>query len=187
MIGRDLDAAEVVDRIEHIFERWGAQAYLGEPVTVAGHMLQCAALAQAEGAPAALVAAALLHDVGHFDNGLDDRPQETIDHRHEASAAAMLDPHFPPSVTEPIRLHVAAKRYLCATEPHYYSALSAASRHSLSLQGGPMDAAEIAHFRSLPFHQEAVRLRRWDDAGKAAELRAPGFADFRLLLMSVAR
>ena len=187
MIERHLTGGAVLDRIEHIFDLWGAQVYLGEPVTMAEHMLQCAALAQAEGAPKALVAAALLHDIGHFDGGLVDRPEETVDHRHDALGATMLEPFFPPAVTEAVRLHVAAKRYLCSTAGGYQDALSAASKHSLSLQGGPMDAGEIARFRGLAFHAEAVRVRLWDDGGKAAELRAPCFADFRPVLHAVLR
>ena len=187
MIGQSMNRDDIVDRLEHIFERWGAQVYLGEPVTMAEHMLQCAALAQADGAPETLVAAALLHDIGHFDGGLEDRPGDTVDHRHEAAGAAVLEPFFPPAITEAIRLHVAAKRYLCATDGGYQDTLSAASKHSLVLQGGPMTPAEVARFRSLPFHREAVRLRLWDDGGKATGRRAPCFADFRSLLLAVLR
>ena len=187
MIGQHLQGGEVVDRLEDLFERWGAQVYLGEPVTMAEHMLQCAALADAEGAPKALVAAALLHDIGHFDGDFEDKSEEAEGHRHDAVAAAVLEPFFPSAVTEPIRLHVKAKRYLCGVHGGYYSTLSDASKHSLVMQGGPMDAAEIVRFRSMPFHEEAVRVRLWDDGGKAEELRAPAFADFRALLRSVLR
>ena len=187
MIGQHLQGGDVVDRLQDLFERWGAQVYLGEPVTMAGHMLQCAALAEADGAAPALVAAALLHDIGHFDGDYEDKPGEEEGHRHDALGAAVLEPFFPPEVTEPIRLHVQAKRYLCGTDAGYYGTLSEASKHSLALQGGAMDADEIARFSSLPFHEDAVRVRRWDDGGKAAELRAPRFDDFREALRSMLR
>jgi phosphonate degradation associated HDIG domain protein len=176
--------SDIIDRLESLFLRRGAEAYLGEPVTVAEHMLQCAALAQAEAAPDRLVAAALLHDIGHLSEGAagEYSPDDTIDKRHDRAGAKVLEGHFPAAVVEPVRLHVAAKRYLCGTDSSYYGKLSVASRHSLALQGGPMNAAEIGSFESLAFHRDAVRLRRWDDGGKVEGLRTPTFADLRPLL-----
>lgn len=180
------DSSDIIERLADIFERRGAEAYLGEAVTMSEHMLQTATLAQEEGAPEALIAAALLHDIGHFTSEFGEySPDDTIDKRHEAAGAKVLEGHFPPRVTEPVRLHVAAKRYLCATDPHYYDALSAASRHSLSLQGGPMTEREIAEFHKLEFHREAVRVRRWDDGGKLTDTRTGTFAAFRPLLQRV--
>lgn len=176
--------SEIIDRLESLFVRRGAEAYLGEPVTVADHMLQCAALALAEGAPETLVAAALLHDIGHLSEGAagEYSPDDTVDKRHDRAGAKLLEEHFPAAMVEPVRLHVAAKRYLCATDAAYYDRLSAASKHSLSLQGGPMSAAEVAAFEGLPFSQEAVRVRRWDDAGKVEGLGVPTFRELRPLL-----
>jgi phosphonate degradation associated HDIG domain protein len=174
----------IIDRLESLFVKRGAEAYLGEPVTVADHMLQCAALALAEGAPETLVAAALLHDIGHLSEGEagEYSPQDTVDKRHDQAGARLLEGHFPPAVVEPVRLHVAAKRYLCAIDAGYYDKLSAASKHSLSLQGGPMSADEAATFEKQPFHQEAVRVRLWDDGGKVEGLSVPTFSDLRPLL-----
>jgi len=181
-----LDDADIVDRIADIFLRRGAQAYLGERVTMAEHMLQTAALAAAEGAPEPLVAAALLHDIGHFTGEFGAySPEDTMDRRHEATGAQALEGQFPAAVTQSVRLHVAAKRYLCATDPTYVARLSTASRHTLSLQGGPMSLSEVAEFRRLPFHAEAVRVRLWDDAGKTAGARTPAFEDFAPLLRRV--
>ena len=175
-----------IDRVEEMFVRRGAEAYLGEPVTVAQHMLQCAALAQAEDAPEDLVAAALLHDIGHLAGaGGEYRPDDTEDRRHEEGGAAVLEGHFPPLVVSAVRLHVAAKRYLCAVDPSYQARLSTASQHSLSLQGGPFTSEETAAFEALPFHREAVRVRLWDDGGKVAGLRVPSFAELRPLLERV--
>ena len=119
----------------------------------AEHALQAAELAEREGAPDALVVAALLHDVGHLLDGQDeDLADRGVDGRHEEAGCAWLAAHFGPEVIEPIRLHVAAKRYLCAVDPAYLDGLSPASRLSLSLQGGPMDAEERARFESNPFY-----------------------------------
>ena len=175
-----------IDQLEELFMRRGAEAYLGEPVTISQHMLQCAALAQRDDASEPLVAAALLHDIGHLaGSGGEYRPDDTIDRRHDESGAEVLDGHFPPLVVEAVRLHVAAKRYLCATDASYYGQLSPASRHSLVLQGGPFDGTGIAEFEARPFHREAVQVRLWDDGGKVAGLRVPTFAELRPLLERV--
>ena len=182
------DDAGIIDVIAEIFERRGAEAYLGEPVSMSEHMLQTAALAQAAGESEAVVAAALLHDIGHLvDDSGGYSPDDTIDHRHEAAGARLLAGHFPPLVVDSIRLHVAAKRYLCAVEPAYHAGLSPASQHSLALQGGPMDDAEIAAFRCEPFHEAAVRVRRWDDYGKVTGLTPQPFVAFCPLLVRVVR
>ena len=173
----------ILARLEDLFARRGAEAYLGEPVTVAQHMLQCAALAQSEGAPDALVAAALLHDIGHLTGPLGEYTEaDTFDRRHEDAGARTLADAFPPVVVEAVRLHVAAKRYLCATDPAYFSKLTPASQHTLSLQGGPMSAAEVAEFEARPHHAAAVRVRLWDDGGKDAARATLTFEDFLPLL-----
>jgi phosphonate degradation associated HDIG domain protein len=177
---------DAIGWIAELFERRGAEAYLGEAVTMAEHMLQTAALAQAEGAPDALVAAALLHDIGHFTGALGEySPEDTVDRRHDLAGAEALASVFPPAVTECVRLHVAAKRYLCAIDANYHDKLSEPSKHSLSLQGGPMSDTEIAEFRRLAFHQDAVRVRLWDDGGKTEGVQTPTFESFRPLLERV--
>ena len=181
-----LDATTIVPFLADIFERRGAEEYLGEPVTMAEHMLQGAWFAEQEGASDELVAAALLHDVGHFTSEFGAySPDDTEDKHHDDAGAEVLAPFFPKVVTECVRLHVAAKRYLCATDPSYDAKLSPASRHTLSLQGGPMNATEIAEFRSSPFYKEAVRVRLWDEAGKVAGLQTRDFRDYAPLLQRV--
>jgi gamma-butyrobetaine dioxygenase len=180
-----------VDRLAELFTSAGAADYLGEPVTVAQHLLQAAALAAAAGAADALVAAALLHDTGHL-RGADPLADEQqlsgrelmsgTDNDHGERGAAWLARWFPAAVTEPVRLHVAAKRYLCATEPGYLGLLSPASVYTLSLQGGPMTEAEAAAFAASPHAAEAVAVRRWDDAAKDPAADVPGFASYRDLL-----
>ena len=170
-----------------LYSARGTEAYFGERVSMAEHALQAAHFAQAEAAPEPLVVAALLHDIGHL---LEDVPQElkdwTSDARHELAGARWLARHFAPAVSEPVRLHVAAKRYLCATDAGYRALLSEASLHTLGLQGGPLSAREVPLFKSEPFSGEAVRVRRWDDAGKVAGLRTASFADHCALIERVA-
>ena len=164
--------------IELLGSRGGSQ-YGGEAVTQIEHALQAAALAEREQAPATLIVAALLHDVGHLLHNLPDHaPDDGIDDRHETSAGHYLRKLFPPSVTEPVRLHVAAKRYLCAVESEYLNLLSQPSLVSLRLQGGPMSAAEVNEFEQLPFWQDAVRLRKWDDEAKDPSFVTPPLSHF---------
>jgi predicted HD phosphohydrolase len=118
--------------------------------------------------------------VGHLLDARATDPQLTQDdHEHEELGARWLEEHFGPEVTRPIRLHVAAKRYLCATDPAYLARLSPSSAASLRLQGGPMTPAEVAEFERDPFHGAAVRLRRWDDEAKVAGLATPPLEHFQ--------
>jgi phosphonate degradation associated HDIG domain protein len=169
----------VVDTITELFTTRGHAEYHGEAVTQEEHALQAAHLAEKEGADDALVAAALLHDVGHLLHRFGEHAAEHgVDDRHEQLGRAWLARWFCPAVAEPVRLHVAAKRYLCATDPAYAAKLSPASRLSLELQGGPFTPAEAAAFEADPHHAAAVRLRRWDDAAKVPGLAVPPLAHY---------
>jgi gamma-butyrobetaine dioxygenase len=157
-------------------------------VTQAQHMLQAAALAERAGAAAELVTGALLHDVGHFTGTVSgDELVSGADSRHGDQGANWLAQWFGPGVTEPVRLHVAAKRYLCAVEPGYFGGLSPASVHTLRIQGGPMTPAESAEFEASPWCQSALRLRRWDDAAKDPGAVVPAFAYYQRLLRQLVR
>ncbi|MGH6931916.1 MAG: HD domain-containing protein [Dongiaceae bacterium] len=173
----------VVREIESLFAAHGGESY-GEGVTLLQHSLEAAALADAEGADDALVVAALLHDVGHFLQPTDDSFGY---HKHDQSGGDWLARRFRPAVSEPVRLHVAAKRYLCAVEPGYAANLSAASTYTLSKQGGPMSPAEIKSFETLPHWRSAVRLRRWDDGGKLVGMAVAELASYRERLSRLAR
>jgi [1-hydroxy-2-(trimethylamino)ethyl]phosphonate dioxygenase len=170
----------ISDQIVEIFEAKGGAAYFGEPVSQLEHALQAAYYAERENAPDWLVAAALLHDIGHL---LHDMPEHVadlgIDARHEDLGHAWLAQYFGPEVTAPVRMHVDAKRYLCATDAEYLSLLSPASVQSLQLQGGPYSEAEAHEFEQRPFAREAVRLRRWDDLAKTPGMRVPGLERYR--------
>jgi gamma-butyrobetaine dioxygenase len=154
----------------------GGQDYLGEAVTIAAHSLQAGGLARRNGAPDALIAAALLHDVGHF--------VET--EHHDDAGADWLASWFGPEVTEPVRLHVKAKRYLCTVEPSYFDFLSPASVHTLTLQGGRMSAGEVTEFEANPYHRDAVAVRRWDDEAKDPNAPTPDYAVFAPILTKLA-
>lgn len=174
---------DMIDRIEDLFNRHGSSVYEGarqEPVTALAHALQCAQLAEWAQAGDSLVAAALLHDIGHFIEA--PLMSDAVDDVHEMRAVPFLSQAFGPAVVEPVRLHVQAKRYLVATDLQYLGNLSAASVHSLHLQGGPMCRDEVLLFEGLPYAVEAVALRRWDDLAKRPRGRASTLAHYRPLL-----
>lgn len=167
-------AQDLRTEIKAIYERAGARAYGLDGVSQAEHALQCAGLAMAQGRPPAFILAALLHDVGHMVHDLGENPAaDGVDDAHEDVGARWLAARLPRAVHAPVRLHVAAKRWLCAAEPGYHDALSADSRLSLTLQGGPMSAVQRAAFEHLPGWEDAVALRRLDDAAKTPGAAAP--------------
>ncbi|WP_238011106.1 hypothetical protein KZZ52_12600 [Dactylosporangium sp. AC04546] len=172
-----------IDELGRLFAEEGTRDYFGEPVSQAAHMLQAAALAERDGAPEPLVAAALLHDIGHF-HGLVTGAElmRGTDNRHGDTGADWLGRWFGAAVCEPVRLHVDAKRYLCAVEPGYHDRLSDASKYTLSVQGGPMTAAEAEAFAAGPHAADAVRLRRWDEAAKDPKADVPPFDRYRPML-----
>jgi phosphonate degradation associated HDIG domain protein len=169
-----------IDRIFALFRTQGDAAYIGEPVSQTEHALQAAAAAERAGADSAMISAALLHDVGHLLHDLpEDCADDHIDDRHEELGARWLAQYFGPNVVEPLRLHVAAKRFLCATDPDYNARLSQASRVSLKLQGGPFTPSEVEAFRNNPYCAAAVALRHWDEEAKVEGLETPGLEHFR--------
>ncbi len=183
MIQTLVDRNNIVDFIGEIFARRGGEEYLGEPVTMAEHMLQGATIAAENGKSDEVIAGVLLHDIGHFIGefgtfSMDD----TEDRYHEISGAEILQDYFPAVVVESVRHHVAAKRYLCATKPTYFSKLSPASVHSLNLQGGPMDEQEVAEFANNPYLHEIIQVRYLDEAGKEADMQTKDYDYFKPLL-----
>jgi len=177
---------DVMNQIRGAFSRRGNEGY-GEGVSQLEHAVQCAAFAQRDGASPALVAAAYLHDIGHL---LHDLPQDIadsgVDTQHESTGSAWLSQYFGPELTEPVRMHVAAKRYLAATEAGYHDRLSDASKLSLKLQGGPMSPEQVRAFEAEPFFADAIRLRRWDEEGKIVGYRGPSAEHFESIVRSCA-
>jgi phosphonate degradation associated HDIG domain protein len=172
---------DVMQQIRAAFERRGNENY-GEGVSQLEHAIQCAAFAQRDKASDALIAAAYLHDIGHL---LHDLPQDIadtgLDTQHESTGSAWLSQFFGPELTEPVRMHVAAKRYLAATEAGYFDLLSEASKLSLKLQGGVMTPEQTRAFEAEPFFADAVRLRRWDEEGKIENYQGPSPAHFEAI------
>lgn len=169
-----------------LFRERGGSRYGGEDVTQLEHALQAATLANIEGASAELIAAAFLHDVGHLlHSAPDDAPDHGWDDRHEDLGAKWLNQRVNATVAELVRMHVPAKRYLCATRPEYYASLSQPSVVSLRLQGGPMTSEECSKFEQSPLWQDAIRLRLWDDAAKVPGARTLSLDDMTPILKGV--
>lgn len=177
----------VADEVVTLYSARGAAAYFGERVSMTEHGLQAAWFAQVEAAPEPLIIAALLHDVGHLLQKVpDDLSDWTSDAHHEEVGARWLAARFGPTISEPVRLHVPAKRYLCATDAGYVRQLSSASVHTLALQGGPMSPDEARAFEREAHYRAAVRVRRWDDQGKVAGLKTPPLEAYLEMLNAAA-
>ncbi len=173
--------------IKALFDAKGGRQYSGEPVSQLEHALQSAQLAEQAGAGAELITASLLHDLGHMSNELGETPTlRGIDDRHQFHGVSALKGLFPKAVLTPIRLHVDAKRYLCAIDPAYWASLSDDSKRSLELQGGAFSPEQAAKFIAQSFARDAVELRRWDDRAKAAGIITPDFAHYEQTMRACA-
>jgi phosphonate degradation associated HDIG domain protein len=174
---------QVVEKIIDLIEKNGDSEYGGEAVTQGEHALQAAHLAVEEGCATNIIVASLLHDIGHMLHALpDDAPEQGIDDLHEELGFRFVDKYFIPAVAEPVRLHVEAKRYLCAKEPEYFGRLSEPSIVSLKLQGGPMNAEECRLFEENMYYRDAVQLRRFDDLAKVPNMEVPRLGYYRAMI-----
>jgi len=174
---------DTFQEIQDLFHEHGGRQYFGEPVSVLEHSLQAAALAREAGASDSLVAAALLHDVGHLLHAEGEGcAEEGLDARHEVLGARWLAMRFGAAVSVPVALHVKAKRYLCGSDPAYLARLSQASRRSLELQGGPLAGPELETFRQRRRAEEALQLRSFDDAAKVPATPTPALEKYRSLI-----
>ena len=184
----EITSKNVVELIEDIFLRRGAESYLGEQVTMAQHMLQAAQCAEEAGADITQIVAALLHDIGHYKNEIPESSlAKGVNNFHEEAGANFLEEYFPASVVEPIRQHVEAKRYLCAVRPEYFMRLSPASINTLNLQGGPMNEKEIREFEKNDYLEQCVNLRYWDEKAKDPERKCASFSYYRPLIESLVK
>lgn len=182
------NATPLTGQLLAIYTQRATRRYGLSAVNQLQHALQAATLAQRAGETPAMIVATLLHDIGHMIHGLGENPAaEGVDDRHEVAGADWLAQHFGVAVSEPVRLHVPAKRYLVATQPGYAQALSSDSVRSLALQGGPMSPAEIDAFDRLPFADDARRLRRFDEAAKDPQAVTPAFEAFLPLVLACQR
>ena len=183
-----INSDNIVNHIEDIFKRRGAESYLGEDVTMAQHMLQAAQCAEQSGADVSLIVAALLHDIGHYKNEIPESVlAKGMNNFHEEAGANFLEDYFPTSVVEPIRQHVSAKRYLCSVKAHYFERLTPASIHTLNLQGGPMNKEEVKEFEKNQYLQECINLRFWDEEAKDPDRVCPSFSYYRALIKSLVK
>jgi phosphonate degradation associated HDIG domain protein len=177
-----------IEAIAHLLTQAGTSQYGGEAVSQLEHALQCATLAEAAGQSHEMISACLLHDLGHLVHDLGEHPADQgIDDRHQQRAMPLLRKLFPEAVTEPIRLHVEAKRYLCFAQPNYWATLSAGSKQSLELQGGIFSEPSAAKFITQPYAMDAVQLRIWDDQAKFANLSTPGLDHFMSIMEACVR
>ena len=171
--------------IDEIFANMRRNEHMeyGERVTIVAHSLQTAVFAEQDGADDLMIAAAFLHDYGHFIHDLgEDIAEQGIDAIHEELGAEALRDYFVPEVIEPMRLHVAAKRYLVATDEEYVKTVSPASMLSLKVQGGPFNAEQVRDFEANPHFKRAVQLRLYDEAGKVPEMDVPAYEYYRPIL-----
>jgi gamma-butyrobetaine dioxygenase len=177
----------VFEEIESLFTAKVGEEYLGEDVKLVEHMLQCADLAQSVHAPGYLVVAALLHDIGHLlVDDAEGAHSAGKDLQHDVVGAKWLEERFPATVSEPVRLHVLAKRYLVTTNHGYLSKLSHASVQTLYMQGGPLDQEEVVEFISREGAEDAVRVRLWDDEAKVRDKSTSTLHDFRAAIEAIA-
>ncbi|MFM7011501.1 MAG: phosphonate degradation HD-domain oxygenase [Betaproteobacteria bacterium] len=175
-----------IDDIEQLFLRDGHVAYAGEGINQLEHALQCGQLAEQAGATAALITAAFLHDIGHILNPKGDTPTARgIDDQHQFVASHHLKSLFGQDVVAPVHLHVLGKRALCAIASDYYEALSPDSKRSLALQGGPLNPRELEDFMAMPYAEDAMALRRWDDLAKTPNRETPALEHFLRIARSV--
>ena len=183
---QELSADNMLDLLKDILLKRGSESYLGEVVTMSEHMLQSAWIAEQAGEDKTIIVAALLHDIGHYTSDFgEDYLDLDIDNVHEVAGERVLNRWFPPEITETVRWHVDAKRYLCAVEPDYFASLSPASVHSLELQGGPMSEDEVLQFQKNPWLDTIVRVRRYDDGAKIQGRKTPDMQHYLTMVEEV--
>lgn len=175
----------LIDQIDYLFQSAYNRSY-GEELSIVEHSLQSAYFAQCDSQTDEMILACLLHDIGHFLHPYDeDCADKLIDTRHEELAFRFLKNNVSDAVCYPIKYHVVAKRYLAKKNQSYFDKLSFASKQSLKLQGGPLTDRELSTFESLPFHQEALTLRAYDEKAKVVGLEVPKLNAYRPLMQNL--
>ena len=166
----------------NLYEKHGADDYIGEPVSQIEHMSQCAELAEAAGHDDEVILAAFFHDIGHICTPYSEEDDmDGYGHiSHEKAGADFLrERGFSERVAALVESHVQAKRYLCASNPEYFARLSPASVKTLEFQGGPMSEEEVAGFRASPIFDLSIKLRAWDELGKEENKPLPALDHYR--------
>lgn len=178
---------QIVGEIFLLYERYGSQDYIGEPVSQLEHMSQAAELARAEGYDDEVVLAAFFHDIGHLCEHI--MPVQHMDGYgvadHEWIAGKYLrQKGFSEKIARLVESHVQAKRYLTYKDPGYYSCLSAASKATLVTQGGPMQDTEALLFEQDPLFPLYIKMREWDDRAKTEHLPVPALEPYKAMALA---
>ncbi len=179
-----------VDEILSLYEKFGNEDYIGEPVSQIEHMCQCAQLAEASGEDDEVILAAFFHDIGHLCEYA--FPEKKLQHMdgvgvvdHEKLGATyLLSKGFSEKIASLVQSHVEAKRYLTFKYPEYFEKLSEASVKTLAFQGGVMSKAEADAFESEPLHKLYIQLRRWDEQAKETEKPLPPLDHYKQMMMA---
>jgi len=174
---------QVVDKIISNFTN-NKSLYIGEKVTMSEHMIQTAMLAEKAKCNDNLICSCLLHDYGHFIlESPDELVKKNLDGKHEDIGYEYLKNIFKKEITDPIRYHVQAKRYL-ARDKNYFELLSEASKISLKLQGGVLNDDESTKFEEQDYFKSTILLRKFDDAAKKTDIKMKSIHDYKKLLTS---
>jgi phosphonate degradation associated HDIG domain protein len=177
----------IVDEVFALYENFGNEDYIGEPVSQLEHMSQAAALAEEEGYEDEVVLAAFFHDIGHLcaHSGEVTSMNGFGNFDHEKLGADFLrERGFSERLASLVQSHVIAKRYLTYKYPDYYNQLSDASKATLEFQGGRMTASEAKEFESDPDAELFIRLRYWDDKAKEVNVPVRDISYLKLLAVS---
>ncbi|HVZ57802.1 MAG TPA: HD domain-containing protein [Chitinophagaceae bacterium] len=179
-------AEAIVDEVFTLYDNFGTQDYIGEPVSQIEHMCQAAQLAEAEGYDEEVVLASFFHDIGHLCEHI--MPVSQMDGYgvvdHEKLGREYLEARgFSPRIGRLVESHVLAKRYLTYKFPDYFEKLSPASRVTLEKQGGVMSPEEAARFESDPLYPLFIKIREWDDRAKVENQPLPSLKKYRDLAL----
>ena len=188
MISNSSRIQSALDEIFNLYEKHGADAYIGESISQIEHACQCAQLAEKNGCDATVILAAFFHDIGHLcanDESGDDMDGYGQRHHEKMGADFLRQRGFPEKIARLVESHVQAKRYLCAAKPDYYRKLSEASKQTLKHQGGPLTESEAAEFRSHPLFEEMIQLRAWDEAAKMENVPLPDSKVYREMAKNI--
>lgn len=168
-----IDTESIIEEVFSLYDKFGNEDYIGEPVSQVEHMSQAAELAMEDGADDEVVLAAFFHDIGHIcvmRNTENDMGGYGVKSHEKIGAAYLREKGFPEKVAALVEGHVQAKRYLTFLKPSYYQNLSEASKKTLEYQGGVMTPDEAREFERNPLFERMILMRRWDEMAKEMDI-----------------
>jgi putative nucleotidyltransferase with HDIG domain len=174
-----------IDEIISLYERFGADDYIGEPVSQIEHMCQCAQLAENNGFDEEVILAAFFHDIGHLcEHLMQVSYMESfgVEEHEKLGAVYLREKGFSEKIAKLVASHVPAKRYLTNRFPDYFESLSNASKETLKLQGGIMSEEEALAFEQDPLVDLYIQLRRWDEQAKLEHIPLPSLTHYRKMM-----